>query len=211
MNRNILVTLLALVAAAALYFGYQTYQKSAERDLAQQRAAAELELARQLQADLARRSAANLEARRMAEARAKEEMARLEKIRQEQEEAQAALAAAEAESARLAALQAEKNGVGADAARLAAERAHAAAEADAARLAALKKLQDLDLEKRQIADRAAARLAALKRQEAWEAEARRLAAEHERNAFVVGGYLVRDVKSLYILKPDHPPEPPPAK
>ena len=213
MNRNLIITLLALVAAAALFFGYRTYRLSAEHDLAQQRAEAELELARQRQTEQARRMAAILEARRMAELRAQEEMARLEKIRAEQAEAQAALAAAEAEQARLAALLAGKNGAGADAARLAAERARAAAEAEAARLAALKKLQDLDLEKRQIADRAAARLAALKRQEALEAEAARLAAEEDRKKFAVGGYLVRDVKSLYILKPEQPPEAPttPAK
>ena len=47
MNRNLIITLLALVAAAALFFGYRTYRLSAEHDLAQQRAEAELELARQ--------------------------------------------------------------------------------------------------------------------------------------------------------------------
>ena len=143
----------------------------------------------------------------MSEERAKEEVARLEKIRQEQADAQTALDAANAEAARLAALLAEKNGNVTDA-RLAAERERAATAAEAARLAALKKLQDLDSEKRQIADRAAAREAALRRQEAWEAEAARLAAERERNAFKVGGYLVRDLKSLYILKPEPPATPP---
>jgi len=207
MNRNIIVTLLALVAAAALFFGYRTYKLSAERDQAQQRAEAELLLAREQQAELARRAAATAEARRMSEERAREEMARLEKIRQEQADAQTALDAANAEAARLAALLAEKNEIVADA-RLAAERGRAAAAAGAARLAALRKLQDLDLEKRQIADRAAAREAALRRQEAWEAEAARLAAERERNAYKVGGYLVRDVKSIYILKNEPPASPP---
>ena len=84
-------------------------------------------------------------------------------------------------------------------------------------IAALKKLQDLELEKRQIADRAAAREAALRRQEAWEAEAARLAEERARNAWTVGGYLVRDVKGIYILKPEPVPaagnaaKPPPSK
>ena len=175
MNRNLIVTLIALVAAAALFFGYRAYKLSAERDLAQERAAAELALARQRQGELARRTAAVNEARRMAEARAQEEMKRLEKIREEQEAAQAALAAADAE---------------------------------VARLAALKKMHDLDEEKRQIADRAAARDAALRRQMALEAEAERLAWEQALNAYRVGGYLVRDIKSLYILRAAPPPEPP---
>ena len=208
MNRNLIVTLIALVAAAALFFGYRAYKLSAERDLAQERAAAELALARQRQGELARRTAAVNEARRMAEARAQEEMKRLEKIREEQEAAQAALAAADAEVARLAALLAEKDVASADAARLAAERQQASAAAEAARLAALKKMHDLDEEKRQIADRAAARDAALRRQMALEAEAERLAWEQALNAYRVGGYLVRDIKSLYILRAAPPPEPP---
>lgn len=206
MNRNIIVTLLALVAAAALYFGYRAYKASADRDLAQQRHEAEMALAREHDAEKARLAAAILEAQRMSELRAKEEMERLEKIRQEQAAAQAALAAAEAEMARLAALLANKNG-DADAARLAAERERASAEADAARLAALKKLQDLDQEKRLIADRAAARLAALRRQQAWEAEAERLRLQHERDSEVVSTYLVKDIKSIYILKPERPATP----
>jgi len=207
MNRNLIVTLLALVAAGALFFGYRAYKLSADRDLEQQRAAAELALAREHQAEQARRAAAVLEARRMAEARAKEEMARQNRLREEQ----AALAAAEAEAARLAAeadqLLAEKTAAEAEAARLAALRGQESAGAEAARLAALQKLRDLDRQKRLEADRAAARLAALRRQQAWEAEAERLALEQQRNAWVVGGYLVRDIKSLYIMKPDHPPEP----
>jgi hypothetical protein len=209
MNRNLIVTLLALVAAAALFFGYRAYKLSAERDLAQERAAAEFALARQRQAELARRAAAVNEARRMAEARAQEEMKRLAKIREEQEAAQAALAAADAEVARLAALLAGKNDASAEAARLAAERQLASANAEAARLAALKKIHDLDEEKRQIADRAAARDAALRRQMALETEAERLAREQDMNAYRVGGYLVRDIKSLYILRSDRPAEPPP--
>jgi hypothetical protein len=204
MNRTIIVTLLALVAAAALFFGYRAYKLSAERDLAQQRAAAEMALARQRQAEIASRAAAIAEARRMAEARAKEEMERLEKIRQEQEAAQAALAAAEAEVARLAALLADKKDASEEAARLAAERERASAQADAARLAALKKLHDLDEEKRLIADRRAAREAALRRQLAWEAEAERLRLERERDAAFTSSYLVTDIKSILIIKPDHP-------
>ena len=75
MNRNILVSFLAVLAAVGLFFGYQAYKLSADRELAQQRAAAELALARQHQEESARRAAAMVEARRMAEARAKEEMA----------------------------------------------------------------------------------------------------------------------------------------
>jgi hypothetical protein len=208
MNRNLIVTLLALVAAGALFFGYRAYKLSADRDLEQQRAAAELVLAREHQAELARRAAAAIEARRMAEARAKEEMERQNRLREEQ----TALAAAEAEAARLASeadqLLAEKNAAEAEAARLAALRGQESAGAEAARLAALQKLRDLDHEKRLQADRAAARLAALRRQQAWEAEAERLALEQQRNAWVVGGYLVRDIKSLYIMRPEHPATPP---
>ena len=203
MNRKIIFTLLALVAVAALYFGYRAYKQSADRDLAQQRLQAEMALAKERDAEKARLAAAMLEAQRMSELRAKEEMERLEKIREEQAAAQAALAAAEAEMARLAALRANQNG-DADAARLAAERERARAEADAARLAALKKLQDLDQEKRLIADRAAARLAALRRQQAWEAEAERLRPQHERDSEVTSTYLVKDIKSIYILKPATP-------
>lgn len=209
MNRTIIVTLLALVAAAALFFGYRAYKLSADRDLAQQRAEAEMALARQRQTELANRAAAILEARRMAEARAKEEMERLAKIREEQAAAQAALSAAEAEVARLAALLAERKGAGDEGARLATERERASAQAEAARLAALRKLQDLDQEKRLIADRRAAREAALKRQLAWEAEAERLRLEREREeAAFPRGYLLTDIKSIYIAKPDHPPAPP---
>jgi len=145
MNRKFITAFLAVVAAVGLFFGYRAYKLSADRELAQQRAAAELALARQHQEEMARRSAAMVEARRMAEARAKEEMARLDRIREEQEAAQAALKAAEAELARL---EAERNAAGTDADRLAAARARDSATADAARLAAIEKLRALDLEKR---------------------------------------------------------------
>lgn len=216
MNRNIIVILIGLVVAAGLFFSYRTYKLSADRELARQRAVAQLALIKEHEVELARRTAAILEARRLAEARAREEAEQQERIRAEQAAAQAALAAAQAELDRLAAeterLQAEKNAVSADAARLAAERQRAAAAANAARLAALQKLRELD-EKRAQADRDTARLAALLRQQELEVAARRLALERERQAYEVGGYLVRDFTSLYILKKDQPPpsEPAPSK
>lgn len=205
MNRKLIATLLGLVLAAGLFFGYRAYKVSADRELAQQRAAAQLALIKEHEAELARRTAAILEAKRMAEARAREEVARQERLREEQAAAEAALASAEADLARLQAesarLLAEKNATAADAARLAAERARASAAADAARLAALQKLHELD-EKRAEIDRETARLAALLHQQEVEAEAQRLALERERQNFEVGGYLVRDLRSFYILKAD---------
>jgi len=203
MNRKLLAIILGLVVIVGLFFGYRTYKLAADRELAQRRAAAQLALIKEHEADLARRTAAIVEARRMAEARAKEELARQEQLRAEQAAAEAALAAAQADLARLAAeserLLAEKNAASADASRLAEERARASAAADAARLAALKKLHDID-EQRAKADRDTARLAALLRQQELEAEAQRLALERERQAYEVGGYLVKDFSSLYILK-----------
>ena len=205
MNRKLIATLLGLVIAAGLFFGYRAYKVAADRELAQQRAAAQLALIKEHEAELARRTAAILEAKRMAEARAREEIARQERLREEQAAAEAALASAEADLARLQAesarLQAEKNATAADASRLAAERARASAAADAARLAALQKLHELD-EKRAEIDRETARLAALLHQQEVEAEAQRLALERERQNFEVGGYLVRDLRSFYILKAD---------
>ncbi|MDB6093401.1 MAG: hypothetical protein JWM32_963 [Verrucomicrobia bacterium] len=207
MNRKILVVIVAVIVAAGLFFGYRAYKASADRQLAQQRAEAQLALIKEHEAELARRTAAILEARRMAEARAKDELARQEKLRQEQAEAQAALDAAQAEITRLndeaARLAAERNATTAESARLAVERQRAADAANAARLAALQKLRDLD-QKRAETDRETARLAALLRQQELEAEAQRLALEHERQSFEVGGYLVRDFRSVYILKEKKP-------
>ena len=203
MNRKIIIVIVAIVLAAGLFFGYRSYKQSADRELARQRAEAQLALIKEHEADLARRNAALVEARRMAEERAKEELARQEEMRKEQEAAQAALAAAQADLARLNAererLEAEKNAATADSARLAAERERAAAAADAARLAALEKIRNLEA-RRLAADRDAKRRADLLRQQELEAEAQRLALEKERNAYEVGGYLVRDFSSLYILK-----------
>lgn len=203
MNKKLVGVVLALVVAAGLFFGYRAYKLRADRQLAQQRAEAQLALIKEHEAELARRTAAIVEARRLAELRAKEELERQAKLREEQEAAQAALDAAQAEMARLAAeserLRAAKDAASADAARLAAERERASAAAEAARLAALKKLQDLE-RRRTEADRESARLAALLRQQEMEAEAQRLALERERQAYEVGGYLVRDFSSLYILK-----------
>ena len=209
MNRKLLATLLTLVIAGGLYYGYHTYKVSADRELAERRAAAQRALIKQHEEELARRTAAIQEARRMAEARAKEELALQERLREEQAAADAALAAAQADLARLAAeserLLAAKNAASADATRLAAERAKAAA-VEAARLAAQQKLRELE-EHRAQADRDTARLAALLRQQELEAEAQRLALERERRDYEVGGYLVRDFDSLYILK-DPKPTPP---
>ncbi len=203
MNRKIIVTLIALVVVSGLFFGYRAYKVSADRELAQQRAAAQLALIKEHEAELARRMAAIVEARQMAETRAREELARQERQREEQSAAQAALAAAQAEVDRLAAetarLVAERDAGSADAARLAADRQRDAAAAESARQAALQKLHDLD-EKRALADREAARRAALLHQQELEAEAQRLALEQERKAFVVGGYLVTDFQSIRILR-----------
>ena len=210
MNRKIIVVLVAIVIAVGIFFGYRSYKASADRELARQRAEAQLALIKEHEADLARRTAALVEARRMAEERAKDELARQEQMRKEQEAAQAALEAAQADLARLAAererMAAEKDAASADAARLAAERDRASAAAEASRLAALQKIHDLEA-KRIAADRDAARRAALLHQQELEAEAQRLALERERQAYEVGGYLVRDFSSLYILK-DNKPTPP---
>lgn len=214
MKRTLLAILLGLVAVTGLVVGYRAYKQAADRALAEQRAAVQLAQIKEHEAELARRTAAIREARRMAEARALEEVARQERQREEEQAAQAALAAAQAELARLAAeserLLAERNLTTADAARLAAERARAAADADAARLAALQHLRELESRRAQ-ADRETARLAALLRQQELELEAQRLALERERQAYEVGGYLVRDFSSLYILKPlpAGPPKPNP--
>ncbi len=203
MNRKIIITLIALVVAAGLFFGYRAYKLTADRELAQQRAAAQLSLIKEHEAELARRMAAILEARQMAEARAREEIARQERLREEQTAAQAALAAAQAEVDRLAAetarLTAERDAGNLEASRLAADRQRDAAAAESARLAALQKLHDLD-EKRALADRETARREALLHQQELEAEAQRLALEQERNAYKVGGYLVTDFQSIRILR-----------
>ncbi|MDB6126814.1 MAG: hypothetical protein JWM35_710 [Verrucomicrobia bacterium] len=212
MNRKIIITVVAIVVAMGLFFGYRSYKASADRELARQRAEAQMALIREHEADLARRNAALVEARRMAEERAKDELARQEEMRKEQEAAQAALEAAQADLARLNAerdrMAAEKDAASADAARMAAERDRASAAAEAARVAALQKIHDLEA-RRIAADRETARRAALLHQQELEAEAQRLALERERNAYEVGGYLVRDFSSLYILK-DNKPTPPSA-
>ena len=41
MNRKLLATLLTLVIAGGLYYGYHTYKVSADRELAERRAAAQ--------------------------------------------------------------------------------------------------------------------------------------------------------------------------
>jgi hypothetical protein len=206
MNRKIIIALLVLVVAAGLFFGYRAYKVSVDRELAQQRAAAQLALIKEHEAELARRMAAIVEARQMAEARARDEMERQERLREEQAAAQAAVAAAQAEIDRLAAetarLAAERDAGNADAARLAADRQRDADAAQAARQAALQKLHDLD-EKRALADRETARRAALLHQQELEAEAQRLALEQERNSYKVGGYLITDIQSIRILQ-DNP-------
>ena len=213
MNRKIIITLLALVVASGLIFGYRAYKLSADRELAAQRAAAQLALLKEHEAELARRMAAIVEARQMAETRAREEMERQERQREEQAAAQAALAAAQAEVDRLAAetaqLAAQRDAGNAEAARLAADRQRDATAAESARQAALQKLRDLD-EKRALADRESARRAALLHQQELEAEAQRLALEQERKAFVVGGYLVTDFQSIRILRDNPVGQPKPA-
>ncbi|MBS0662397.1 MAG: hypothetical protein JSR48_03985 [Verrucomicrobia bacterium] len=207
MKRPILIVLAFLLLAAGGYFGYRTYKQAADRELARRRAEAQFALIKEHEAELARRTAAIAEARRMAEARAKEELARQEKLRAEQEAAQAALAAAQAEMARLAAeaerIKAAKEAAEAETAAQTAERARAAAAADAARLAALKKLREIE-EARAEASRDLARLNALLRQQELEAEAQRLALEREKHDFEVGGYLVKDFSSIYIIKTEKP-------
>ncbi|MDB6169445.1 MAG: hypothetical protein JWM88_2309 [Verrucomicrobia bacterium] len=209
MNRKIIVVIVALVLVAGVFFGYRAYKLSADRELARQRAEAQLALIREHEAELARKNAAIEEARRMADAREKEEADRLEKMRAEQAAAEAALAAAQADLARFTAererLAAEKAAATEESARLAAERELAAAVADAARQAALQKIRDLE-QRRAVANRDAARRAALLRQQELEAEAQRLALERERREYEVGGYLVRDFSSIYILKTEHPPK-----
>ena len=103
MKRTLLAILLGLVAVTGLVVGYRAYKQAADRALAEQRAAVQLAQIKEHEAELARRTAAIREARRMAEARALEEVARQERQREEEQAAQAALAAAQAELARLAA------------------------------------------------------------------------------------------------------------
>ncbi|HND61170.1 MAG TPA: hypothetical protein PLB90_06785 [Opitutaceae bacterium] len=207
MKRPILIALILVLLAGGGYYGYRSYREAADRELARRRAEAQLALIREHEADLARRTAAIAEARRMAEARAKEELERQEKLRAEQEAAEASLAAAKAEMDRLAAeterLKAAKEAAEAETAAQVAERARAAAAADAARLAALKKLREIE-ESRAQASRDLARLNALLRQQELEAEAQRLALEREKHEFEVGGYLVKDFSSIYIIKSEKP-------
>jgi fused signal recognition particle receptor len=173
MKKGILIVLAGVLLLLAMVYGYREYQADLVRKEAELRAADERAYAEARREDAARQTAVAAEARRLAELKARQELAETEqnlaRLRAWQADAEAARQAAEEDARRLAAaherLRHEKEAAESEARRNGEMRDKEAAEAEARRQTALKQG-----EKRDLADREAKRVAALKRQQELEAE-----------------------------------------
>ena len=173
MKKGILIVLAGVLLLLAMVYGYREYQADLVRKEAELRVADERAYDEARREDAARNTTGAAEARRLAELKARQELAEAEqnlaRLRAWQADAEAARQAAEEDARRIAAaherLVREKEAAESEARRSGDLRDKEAAEAEARRQAALKQG-----EKRDLADREAKRVAALKRQQELEAE-----------------------------------------
>src|SRR5882724_7697379 len=143
----IIVGAVVLILVAAI-FGYRAYRDGADRDLLAQREADERTAGEQHKLDADRRVAAEVEARRLAEAKAQQEASEADKLRSDEAAAEVARKVAVEELARTAAdrdrLRVQKEAAEADSRRLAEARERDATEAEKARNDALAKLAAIE-------------------------------------------------------------------
>lgn len=181
MKKSITLVLIAVLALASIYFGYQSYRAGVDRDMAARAIAAEQAAALERDADVRRKGKAEAEAHRLAALKAEQDAeaatVELARLRAAQANAEAARLAAETAAREAAAtrerLTREKEQAVGEARRLAELREKEASDAQRVRDEALRKLADVERLSRERADREAARMASLKQQQELELEAER--------------------------------------
>lgn len=178
--KKVAIIILGLVAILVTIASYRAYRHRADRELATRRAMLTDE------SGLRKRAAAEKEAQRLAALQAEQEAAAaaraVAELRAQEAAAAERRAAAEAELLRLHSelerLKKESEAIIAETKNLTASRPNDFASVDAAREEALARLQALEAEKTEIADRQAAHAAALEQQLAKEKEAQERVARY---------------------------------
>jgi len=190
MNKSIFIIITSVLGLAVAVTGYHAYRSNQDKILSAERSAAERADADARRLEAEHKAAAETEARRLAELKARQDAADAEKrladLRAQQAESEKQRIAAEAALAQMTAererLEKEKEAAQGEARVQAELREKEAAEAEARRQTALKQLQQAEDEKRAMVDREAARLAALKKQQELEANLK-LRSVYERSIY----------------------------